>query len=80
MTWRMTEMRGDIYAQPQTGISLDECEFYHTCEIPGIGLVTGQWDLRRGLTQYLGSYDFTSKRVLEIGKDCSRSRSHRLAS
>ena len=60
-------MRGDIYAQPQTGISLDECEFYHTCEIPGIGLVTGQWDLRRGLTQYLGSYDFTSKRVLEIG-------------
>jgi SAM-dependent methyltransferase len=60
-------MCSDIYAQPQTGISLDECEFYHTCEIPGIGLVEGQWDLRRGLMQYLGNYDFTNKRVLEIG-------------
>src|SRR4030042_6213554 len=60
-------MRNDIYAQPQTGTSLDECEFYHTCESPGIGLVEGQWDLRHGLAQYLGNYDFTNKRVLEIG-------------
>jgi len=60
-------MGKDIYAEPQTGISIDECEFYHTCEIPGIGIVNGQWDLRHGVSQYLGNYDFTNKRVLEIG-------------
>jgi SAM-dependent methyltransferase len=60
-------MSDNLYAKPRTVSSINECEFYHTTEIPGIGLVEGQWDLRRGAEQYLGNYDFTDKRVLEIG-------------
>jgi O-methyltransferase len=47
--------------------SADECDFYHTMEIPGHGLVSGQWDLRGKTDEYLGNYDFAGKRVLEIG-------------
>ncbi len=36
-------------------------------DIPGVGFVEGQWDLREGVGAYLGEYDFTGKRVLEIG-------------
>jgi O-methyltransferase len=47
--------------------SVKDCYFYHTTEIPGVGVVEGQWDLRDGADDYLGGYDFTGKRVLEIG-------------
>jgi len=55
------------YEQPWKVDSLDECNFYHSTDIPGVGLVEGQWDLREGFDDYLGNYDFTGKRVLEIG-------------
>lgn len=32
-----------------------------------MGTVKGQWDLRNSVDDYLGGYDFTGKRVLEIG-------------
>ena len=56
-----------LYETPQRVASKDECDFYHTTDIPGIGLVAGQWDLRGGVEEYLGAYDFRGKRVLEIG-------------
>lgn len=55
------------YAPPRTVTDLGECYFYHSMEIPGYGLVEGQWDLRDGLSDYLGNYDFRGKRVLEVG-------------
>jgi hypothetical protein len=36
-------------------------------EIPGYGLVNGEWDLRKGVREYLGGVDFKGKRVLELG-------------
>jgi 2-polyprenyl-3-methyl-5-hydroxy-6-metoxy-1,4-benzoquinol methylase len=36
-------------------------------EVPGHGLVTGQWDLRSGVDDYLGKVAFAGQRVLEIG-------------
>jgi hypothetical protein len=39
----------------------------HTIDIPGHGVQSGQWDLRSGITQYLGNLDFRGRRVLEIG-------------
>jgi SAM-dependent methyltransferase len=36
-------------------------------EIPGHGLVTGEWDLRAGVEDYLGHVQLRGKRVLEIG-------------
>ncbi|MEB3829893.1 class I SAM-dependent methyltransferase [Phormidium sp. CCY1219] len=56
-----------LYATPRIVTNLDECYFYHTMEIPGYGLVQGEWDLRHGMREYLGGVDFSNKRVLEIG-------------
>lgn len=36
-------------------------------DIPGIGLVKGDWDLRDSINPYLGNYDFKDKRVLDVG-------------
>jgi len=57
----------DVFARQRTVTSLDQCDFYHTMEIPGYGIVRGQWDLRHGIREYLGGVDLRHKRVLEIG-------------
>ena len=56
-----------VYAEPYVVTDVDECYFYHTMEIPGLGLVEGQWDLRDGVGEYTGGVDYKGKRVLEIG-------------
>lgn len=63
----MTGMDEKLYETPIHIDSAAECNFYHTTEIPGVGLIEGQWDLRDGVDEYLGGYDFTGKRILEIG-------------
>lgn len=55
------------YAEPRTVTDAEDCYFYHTMEIPGHGLVEGQWDLRRGIDAYAGGVDYAGKRVLEVG-------------
>jgi hypothetical protein len=57
----------DPYAAPQTVTDLGACYFYHTMEVPGHGLVQGEWDLRGGIGAYLGNVELAGKRVLEIG-------------
>ena len=57
----------EVFAAPRVGLRLDECDFYHTMEVPGVGLVQGEWDLRGGVDSYLGSVELKGKRVLEIG-------------
>lgn len=56
-----------VFARPWVVESLDECEFYHTMDLPRYGTVQGQWDLRVGLGEYLGRVDFRAKRVLDVG-------------
>ena len=46
---------------------ITQCYFYHTVDLPEIGTVKGNWDLRAGLREYLGNFDFRGKRVLDIG-------------
>lgn len=48
-------------------IQVDQCAFYHTMDIPGIGTVEGFWDLRKTISDYLGGFAFGGKTVLEIG-------------
>ena len=57
----------DVFAPPRIVTSTDDCYFYHTMEIPGHGLVKGEWDLRGGVDDYLAGVDLRGKRVLEIG-------------
>jgi len=60
-------MNPDPYAPPQTVIDLSSCYFYHTMDVPGHGLVEGEWDLRDGVRAYLGGVELGGKRVLEVG-------------
>lgn len=52
---------------PKPVAAVDECYFYHTMEIPGHGLMRGDWDLRKGVGEYLGNVSFSGKRVLDVG-------------
>jgi len=58
-----------IFAKPPSNsISLEDCEFHYVQDIPGLSEPTkGQWDLRKGVDEYLGHVDFKNKTVLELG-------------
>ena len=55
------------FAEPRHVESLDECFFYHTMELPGFGLVRGQWDLRGRFDEYVGGVDVSGRSVLDVG-------------
>jgi hypothetical protein len=55
------------FASPRAVASIDDCLFYHSMEVPGHGVVEGQWDLRPGFDEYIGGVDLGGVRVLEIG-------------
>ena len=56
-----------VYEQPRFVEDVSECYFYHTTDLPGIGTIEGNWDLRENLTEYLGNVEFQNKRVLDVG-------------
>jgi hypothetical protein len=47
--------------------ALSECSFYHTMDLPGYGLIEGEWDFRKTAGTYLGGVNFAGKRVLDVG-------------
>ena len=55
------------HAVPMQDLRLEECRFYHTVELPGYGLISGEWDLRGGERAYLGGIELRERSVLEIG-------------
>jgi ubiquinone/menaquinone biosynthesis C-methylase UbiE len=55
------------FAAPRIVESLDECFFYHTTELPGFGVVRGQWDLRGRFDDYVGGVEVKGKSVLDVG-------------
>jgi SAM-dependent methyltransferase len=63
--------KNDLYANPRLGLRIEDCQFYHTMEIPGVGLVKGfgggNWDLRECINQMLGGMNFSGQRVIEVG-------------
>ena len=56
-----------IFAVPLKVENVADCYFYHTMELPGCGVMNGDWDLRGGTDDYLGKVAFAGQRVLEIG-------------
>ncbi len=55
------------YAEPIVVGDIADCFFYHYMNLPGIGVVGTQWDLRDSINEYLGNFDFTGKRTLDVG-------------
>ncbi len=50
----------------QSDPRLSGCYFYHTMELPGFGLVRGEWHIR-DFPQYIGCVNLAGKRVLDVG-------------
>ena len=57
----------DLYTTPLAVANIEDCDFYHTIDLPGHGCVQGTWDLRRNVRGYLGHATFARKRVLDVG-------------
>lgn len=55
------------YVEPQHVEDVASCAFYHVMDLPGVGTVGDHWDLRKTIDDYLGRFDFTGKRVLDVG-------------
>jgi hypothetical protein len=60
-------MSNSLFAAPRKNLNVNQCFFYHVYDLPGVGRVGGHWDLRETIDDYLGHYDFTGKRALDIG-------------
>ena len=56
-----------MYQQPRHVERIEDCDFYHAVELPGLGLQKGRWDLRRDPAQYYGNVDVAGKTVLDVG-------------
>src|ERR1700730_17763887 len=48
-------------------ISRSDCYFYHTMDLPGYGVIQGEWDLRGSENAYLGPAEISGKTVLDVG-------------
>jgi hypothetical protein len=48
-------------------IHRNDCFFYHTVDLPGYGVIEGEWDLRGCEDTYLGPADFSGKTVFDVG-------------
>lgn len=62
-----TPTQQGVFAQPSLVPDLSECVFYHTMDLPGLGTVPGEWDLRHSAATYLGHVELEGKRVLDVG-------------
>ena len=59
--------RSVTFANPRDIHHVRDCYFYHSLDLPGIGEVEGQWDLRGRFDDYIGGVDLKNKTVLDVG-------------
>ena len=55
-----------MFVQPRFVADPSACFFYHTIELPTVGLCRGQWDLRGRFDEYIGLVPLSGRRVLDI--------------
>ena len=65
----MTDAResNSLFAEPWQVERLEDCYFYHTIELPDLGVQKGHWDLRSRFDDYIGGVDVRGKSVLDVG-------------
>src|SRR5437762_1417726 len=56
-----------LFAEPRHVDDPNDCYFYHTMDLPGLGLQKGHWDLRGRFADYVGGVEVKGKSVLDIG-------------
>jgi hypothetical protein len=57
-----------VFATPIDVSDVSACFFYHTMDLPGVGVVHGEWDLRDSFDEYIGGgVGVRGKRVLDVG-------------
>jgi len=56
-----------LLAPPRFVDKLEDCYFYHTMELPGLGVVEGMWDLRGRFDEYVGGVEVKGRSVLDVG-------------
>jgi len=57
----------NLLAPPRYVERLEDCLFYHTMDLPGFGVVRGQWDLRGRFDDYISGVPLQGKSVIDIG-------------
>lgn len=55
------------FQAPLDVVSPAGCFFYHSIDLPTLGLQVGHWDLRATVDDYLGRVPLRGKRVVDIG-------------
>lgn len=55
------------YATPWHVDGPEQCLFYHSMDLPGLGTQIGAWDLRNCTDSYLGYQDVRGSRVVDVG-------------
>jgi SAM-dependent methyltransferase len=55
------------FVEPRHVADLASCYFYHVMDLPGLGTVGGQWDLRSDFDSYIGNFPLQNRTVLDIG-------------
>lgn len=64
----MVDVARDVrFVTPREVREVDDCFFYHTLDLPGIGVVKGRWDLRGRFDDYIGGVKLQDKTVLDVG-------------
>src|SRR5437764_13527654 len=56
-----------LFAEPRFVAAVEDCFFYHTMELPGLGVVHAQWDLRGRFDDYVGGASVARKTILAVG-------------
>src|SRR5256714_8471510 len=56
-----------LFAEPRFVDAVEDCFFYHTMELPGLGVVHAQWDLRGRFDDYVGGVSVAGKTILDVG-------------
>ncbi len=56
-----------MYVEPRHVTDPSVCFFYHTMDLPTLGIVRGQWDLRGRFDEYVGHVPLSGRRVLDVG-------------
>jgi hypothetical protein len=54
-------------ARPRLGLSVSDCVFYHSVDLPRSGRQEGAWDLTGRFDDYIGHQDLAGRTLLDVG-------------